>query len=112
MHFFAYHEDVDLSWMAQLLNSKVVSCPTSICHHKGGATSGEQSSDCIPSLQKSTQSSNQELPICGFGVLSFALAFTAILASLFIFFVTYSMTATVFQSMLTAVRILAQLLVP
>jgi GT2 family glycosyltransferase len=37
---FAYHEDLDLSWMARLLNGKVVYCPTSICHHKGGATSG------------------------------------------------------------------------
>jgi GT2 family glycosyltransferase len=38
--FFAYHEDVDLSWMARLLNYKILFCPTSLCHHKGGATSG------------------------------------------------------------------------
>ena len=41
--FFAYHEDVDLSWMARLLSGKVVYCPTSICHHKLGATLGRHS---------------------------------------------------------------------
>ncbi len=39
-YLFAYIEDVDLSWMARLLDYKVVYCPTSICYHKGGGTSG------------------------------------------------------------------------
>lgn len=37
---FAYHDDVDLSWMARLLDYKVVFRPTSLCYHKGGAASG------------------------------------------------------------------------
>jgi len=37
---FAYHEDLDLSWDARLMGLKVVYCPTSICLHKEGKTSG------------------------------------------------------------------------
>jgi len=39
-YLFAYHEDVDLSWIARLLGFKIVYCPTSICFHKEGKTSG------------------------------------------------------------------------
>jgi len=37
---FAYHEDVDLSWIARLLDFKIVYCPTSVCYHKEGKASG------------------------------------------------------------------------
>ncbi|VVB94965.1 Glycosyltransferase AglE [uncultured archaeon] len=39
-YLFAYYEDVDLSWIARLLNFKIVYCPTSTCYHKEGKTSG------------------------------------------------------------------------
>lgn len=42
-YLFAYIEDVDLSWMARLLDYSVIYCPTSICYHKGGRTSGRWS---------------------------------------------------------------------
>lgn len=39
-YFFAYHEDTDLSWAARLLGYRVTYCPSALCWHKGGATSG------------------------------------------------------------------------
>lgn len=39
--FFAYYEDVDLSFRAQLAGWKVCFAPKSIAHHKIGATSGK-----------------------------------------------------------------------
>ena len=39
-YLFAYHEDLDLSWIARLLGYKIIYCPNSICFHKGGKTSG------------------------------------------------------------------------
>ena len=37
--FFAYYEDVDISFRAQLDNWKIEYTPTAIAYHKGGATS-------------------------------------------------------------------------
>ncbi len=38
--FFAYYEDVDISWRANSLGYKNVFCPTSRCYHICGATTG------------------------------------------------------------------------
>ena len=34
--FFAYHEDIDISWIARLLGYKIIYCPDAICYHKEG----------------------------------------------------------------------------
>lgn len=39
--FFAYYEDVDMSWRAQLAGWKVQFAPKAIAYHKIGATSGK-----------------------------------------------------------------------
>jgi GT2 family glycosyltransferase len=33
---FAYHEDVDICWLARLLGFEVGVCPEAVCYHKGG----------------------------------------------------------------------------
>lgn len=38
---FAYHEDVDLSWIARLLGYKIIFCPNVICIHKESLTIGK-----------------------------------------------------------------------
>ena len=40
--FFAYYEDVDLSWRANNFGYKNVYCPTAKCRHICGATTGDQ----------------------------------------------------------------------
>ena len=39
-NFFAYFEDVDISWRANSLGYKNVYCPTARCYHIAGATTG------------------------------------------------------------------------
>ena len=39
--FFAYYEDVDISWRAQLAGWKVAFAPKAVAYHKIGATSGK-----------------------------------------------------------------------
>lgn len=41
--FFAYYEDVDLSWRMRLAGFKIVYFPDSVCLHKEGKTSGGSS---------------------------------------------------------------------
>ena len=41
-NFFAYFEDVDLSWRANNFGYKNVYCPTAKCRHICGATTGDQ----------------------------------------------------------------------
>ena len=36
--FFAYHEDIDMSWIARLLGYKIFYCPKAICYHKVGTS--------------------------------------------------------------------------
>lgn len=36
--YFAYFEDIDLSWSTRLLGYNIIYCPTSICMHKGSKT--------------------------------------------------------------------------
>lgn len=38
--FFAYHEDLDLSWRARLLGFSILFSSKSVCYHKQGGTSG------------------------------------------------------------------------
>jgi len=39
-HLFAYHDDVDISWIARLLCFKIVYQPMSTCFHKSGKSFG------------------------------------------------------------------------
>lgn len=41
-NFFAYLEDIDLSYRAKLLGYKILSCFTARCYHLGSATSGSK----------------------------------------------------------------------
>jgi hypothetical protein len=40
---FAYHEDLDICWLARLMNFKIGYCPTARCYHKGSRSFGENS---------------------------------------------------------------------
>lgn len=37
---FAYHEDVDISWIARLFGYNISYCPSSVCYHKGSKSTG------------------------------------------------------------------------
>ncbi len=39
-HFFAYLEDVDIGWRANISGYKNILCPSAVCTHIGGATFG------------------------------------------------------------------------
>lgn len=40
--FFAYLEDIDISYRARLANYKISTCKNAICHHLGSATTGSK----------------------------------------------------------------------
>ncbi len=44
-NFFAYMEDVDLSYRAKIVGYKNLYCPTAIVYHKGSGTSGSRYND-------------------------------------------------------------------
>jgi hypothetical protein len=45
--YFIYYEETDLCWRARLLGYRVVSVPTALVYHLGGATSGGAKPDII-----------------------------------------------------------------
>ena len=54
--FFAYYEDVDLSWRANSLGYKNVYCPTAKCRHICGATTGAVRYNPFKSIQSGRNS--------------------------------------------------------
>lgn len=55
-HFFAYYEDVDISWRANSLGYKNVYCPTARCSHICGATTGAVRYNPFKSVQSGRNS--------------------------------------------------------
>ena len=55
-HFFAYFEDVDISWRANSLGYKNVYCPTARCYHICGATTGAVRYNPFKSVQSGRNS--------------------------------------------------------
>jgi GT2 family glycosyltransferase len=55
-HFFAYFEDVDLSWRANNAGYKNVLCPTSRCYHICGASTGAVRYNGFKSVQSGRNS--------------------------------------------------------
>ena len=55
-HFFAYYEDVDISWRANSLGYKNVYCPTARCYHICGATTGAVRYNPFKSIQSGRNS--------------------------------------------------------
>ena len=55
-HFFAYFEDVDLSWRANSYGYKNVYCPTAKCRHICGATTGAVRYNPFKSIQSGRNS--------------------------------------------------------
>lgn len=55
-HFFAYFEDVDLSWRANNAGYKNVLCPTARCYHICGASTGAVRYNGFKSLQSGRNS--------------------------------------------------------
>ena len=55
-HFFAYFEDVDLSWRANSFGYKNVYCPTAKCRHICGATTGAVRYNPFKSIQSGRNS--------------------------------------------------------
>ncbi len=55
-HFFAYFEDVDISWRANSLGYKNVYCPTARCYHICGATTGAVRYNPFKSIQSGRNS--------------------------------------------------------
>ena len=54
--FFAYYEDVDISWRANSLGYKNVYCPTARCYHICGATTGAVRYNPFKSIQSGRNS--------------------------------------------------------
>lgn len=54
--FFAYYEDVDLSWRANNFGYKNVYCPTAKCRHICGATTGAVRYNPFKSIQSGRNS--------------------------------------------------------
>ena len=54
--FFAYYEDVDLSWRANSYGYKNVYCPTAKCRHICGATTGAVRYNPFKSIQSGRNS--------------------------------------------------------
>lgn len=54
--FFAYYEDVDISWRANSLGYKNVYCPTAKCYHICGATTGAVRYNPFKSIQSGRNS--------------------------------------------------------
>lgn len=54
--FFAYYEDVDISWRANSLGYKNVYCPTAKCYHICGATTGAVRYNPFKSVQSGRNS--------------------------------------------------------
>ena len=54
--FFAYYEDVDLSWRANNFGYKNVYCPTARCRHICGATTGAVRYNPLKSIQSGRNS--------------------------------------------------------
>ena len=54
--FFAYYEDVDLSWRANNLGYRNVYCPTARCRHICGATTGAVRYNPFKSIQSGRNS--------------------------------------------------------
>ena len=54
--FFAYYEDVDLSWRANNFGYKNVYCPTARCRHICGATTGAVRYNPFKSIQSGRNS--------------------------------------------------------
>ena len=55
-NFFAYYEDVDISWRANSLGYKNVFCPTARCYHICGATTGAVRYNPFKSIQSGRNS--------------------------------------------------------
>lgn len=55
-HFFAYYEDVDISWRANSLGYKNVYCPGAKCYHICGATTGAVRYNPFKSIQSGRNS--------------------------------------------------------
>ena len=55
-NFFAYYEDVDISWRANSLGYKNVYCPTAKCYHICGATTGAVRYNPFKSIQSGRNS--------------------------------------------------------
>ena len=55
-HFFAYYEDVDISWRGNSLGYKNVYCPTARCYHICGATTGAVRYNPFKSIQSGRNS--------------------------------------------------------
>ena len=55
-NFFAYFEDVDISWRANSLGYKNVYCPTARCYHIAGATTGAVRYNPFKSIQSGRNS--------------------------------------------------------
>lgn len=55
-HFFAYYEDVDISWHANSLGYKNVYCPAARCYHICGATTGAVRYNPFKSVQSGRNS--------------------------------------------------------
>ena len=55
-NFFAYFEDVDISWRANSLGYKNVYCPTAKCYHICGATTGAVRYNPFKSIQSGRNS--------------------------------------------------------
>ena len=55
-HFFAYYEDVDISWRANSLGYKNVYCPAARCYHICGATTGAVRYNSFKSVQSGRNS--------------------------------------------------------
>ena len=55
-NFFAYYEDVDLSWRANSMGYKNVYCPTAKCYHICGATTGAVRYNPFKSIQSGRNS--------------------------------------------------------
>lgn len=49
---FAYHEDVDISWIARTRGLRISYCPNSVCYHKGRTTTNASSINRIGLIQR------------------------------------------------------------